>query len=87
MLAKEGERVWFARNKKDGGSVKRSRIDCHKCKNYYVTWEKNFPHGCKAMGFKSKQFPAISVFVSSNQNCLLYREKKIRKNANQTKKD
>jgi len=39
------------------------------------------------MGFKSKQFPAISVFVSSNQDCLLYKEKKIRKNAIKIKKD
>jgi len=32
-------------------------IDCHKCEHYYVTWDKHFPHGCKAMKFKSKQLP------------------------------
>jgi hypothetical protein len=78
MPAKERRGTGLQGIIKDGGSVKRSRIDCHKCKYYYVTWEKNFPHGCKAMGFKSKQFPAITVYVSSNQDCLLYREKKSR---------
>ena len=51
-------------------------IDCHKCKHYYVTWDKEFPHGCKAMGFKSAQLPAIEVRVNSNRNCLLIQKKK-----------
>ena len=69
--------------------MKRTRIDCHKCKYYYITWEKNFPHGCRAMGFKSKQFPSITVFVSSNQDCLLYQEKQKlgKKNDEEMEKD
>ena len=51
-------------------------IDCYKCKYYYVTWDKHFPHGCKAMKFKSKQFPSTVVFVSSNKECLLFKKKK-----------
>jgi hypothetical protein len=51
-------------------------IDCHKCEHYYVTWDKNFPHGCKAMKFKSKRLPSIEVRVSSHRECLLYKEKK-----------
>lgn len=47
-------------------------IDCYKCKYYYVTWEKKFPHGCRAMKFKSLQFPSIVVFTSSGRPCLLY---------------
>jgi hypothetical protein len=54
-------------------------IDCHKCEHYYVTWDKNFPHGCKAMKFKSKRLPSIEVRVSSHRECLLYKEKKTRK--------
>jgi len=53
-------------------------IDCHKCKHYYVTWDKHFPHGCKAMEFKSKQLPSIVVFVSSNIECLVFKKKKRR---------
>lgn len=52
-------------------------IDCHKCEHYYVTWDKNFPHGCKAMDFKSKQLPSVSVFVSSDMECLQYKIKNI----------
>jgi hypothetical protein len=58
-------------------------IDCHKCKNYYVTWDKHFPHGCKAMGFKSKQLPSVKVFVSSNRECLLYKVKDLTRCQNQ----
>jgi hypothetical protein len=50
-------------------------IDCHKCEHYYVTWDEHFPHGCKAMKFKSKQLPSVSVFVSSDIECLLYKIK------------
>ena len=56
-------------------------IDCHKCKHYYVTWDKNFPHGCKAMIFKSKQLPSIDVRVSSLRECLLFIKKEtVKKN-------
>jgi hypothetical protein len=54
-------------------------IDCHKCEHYYVTWDKNFPHGCKAIGFKSKQLPSIEVRVSSYLDCLLVAGKKKKK--------
>ena len=51
-------------------------IDCHQCEHYYVTWDKHFPHGCKAMDFKSKQLPSVAVFVSSDMECLQYKIKK-----------
>lgn len=57
-------------------------IDCHKCEHYYVTWEKDFPHGCKAMGFKSQQLPNIVVRTStSGMECLSFRIKEKRKNS------
>ncbi|HDI59121.1 MAG TPA: uracil-DNA glycosylase [Desulfobacteraceae bacterium] len=56
-------------------------LDCHRCIHYYVTWDKRFPHGCKAMGFKSKQLPSISVFASSNERCLLFKEKTFKRRA------
>jgi len=61
-------------------------IDCHKCEHYYVTWDKHFPHGCKAMKFKSKQLPSTVVFVSSNIECLLVKKKK-RKTTSKVKND
>jgi len=50
-------------------------IDCHKCKHYYVTWDKNFPHGCRAMNFKSQEFPSQVVQTSSGTSCLLFEPK------------
>ncbi|MBW2370171.1 MAG: uracil-DNA glycosylase [Deltaproteobacteria bacterium] len=48
------------------------RIDCHKCRHYYVTWDKRFPHGCRAMKFKSKVLPSATVMDSSKRPCMLY---------------
>ena len=53
-------------------------IYCHQCEHYYVTWDKDFPHGCRAMGFKSVHLPSTTVLVNSDQPCLFYK-KKIRK--------
>ncbi|MCF8128890.1 MAG: uracil-DNA glycosylase [Deltaproteobacteria bacterium] len=52
-------------------------IDCHKCRFYYVTWDKRFPHGCRGMGFKSRQLPNLVVRGSSSgRDCLMYQEKR-----------
>ncbi len=50
-------------------------IDCHRCRHYYVTWDKRLPHGCRAMGFKSAQLPAVAVRVNSRRDCLMYQPK------------
>ena len=52
------------------------KIICQKCTNYFVTWEAEKPHGCKAYGFKSKVIPSIVVKNSSGENCKLFVEKK-----------
>ncbi len=52
------------------------RIDCHKCRFYFVTWNKRFPHGCKAMGFKSRFIPSLDVRRISGAACMMYDEKK-----------
>ena len=54
-------------------------IDCHQCEHYYVTWDKHFSHGCRAMKFKSKQIPGLVVLSSSQMDCQLFKEKKPRK--------
>jgi len=51
--------------------------DCHKCKHYYVTWDKAFPHGCRAMSFKSRHLPGFVVRTSNQgMECLAFKEKK-----------
>ncbi len=50
-------------------------IDCHRCIHYYVTWDVHYPHGCRAMGFKTPRYP-IDVVRSAMQgrDCLSYEE-------------
>ena len=50
-------------------------IDCNQCRYYYITWDKTFPYGCKAIGFKSKQLPSVEVRASSGCDCLLFKKK------------
>jgi hypothetical protein len=49
---------------------------CRRCKHYYVTWDKGFPHGCRVIGFKSKSSPALMVRKISGMACLYFSEKK-----------
>jgi hypothetical protein len=55
------------------------RINCYKCKHFYVTWEPKHPNGCKAMGFKSKTLPSIVVYRSSGEPCKLFTQKRLEK--------
>ena len=42
---------------------------------FYITWEKNFPRGCKALGFKSIEMPFNVVSQSSGMRCLYFEQK------------
>jgi len=55
--------------------MQKRRINCFKCKHFYVTWDKNFPRGCKAMGFKTKRIPSEDVYRSSGMDCLNFEKK------------
>lgn len=48
------------------------RPDCRSCRHYYVTWDANFPRGCRALGFKGRKDPGLSVFESSGMACQLF---------------
>ena len=45
------------------------RTDCLSCANYYITWDKRFPNGCRAMHFKSKRMPCLEVLDASGYPC------------------
>jgi hypothetical protein len=45
---------------------------CHSCKNFYITWEKEFPYGCRAMDFKSARLPSLEVEEADGQECLAH---------------
>ncbi len=51
------------------------KICCKNCRHYYVTWDKDFPYGCKAMGFKSKNASAVVVLESSGLPCQHFERK------------
>ncbi|MFT9495697.1 uracil-DNA glycosylase [Anaerosolibacter sp.] len=48
------------------------RVHCASCKFYYVTWDTNFPYGCKLYKIKSKQLPSILVIQSTGKKCDQY---------------
>ena len=49
---------------------------CFRCRHFYVTWDKKFPRGCKAMGFVSRDMPSLVVRDASAMKCLKFKEKK-----------
>jgi hypothetical protein len=52
------------------------RIDCHRCRHYFVTWNPAFPHGCRGMGFKSRSLPNDAVRqATAGNDCLMYEPK------------
>ncbi|RKP58038.1 uracil-DNA glycosylase [Cohnella endophytica] len=51
------------------------RVDCMKCRHFYVTWDPKFPKGCKAFGFKSPTMPSIAVRNSSGKACFNFEPK------------
>jgi hypothetical protein len=52
-----------------------SQPNCRKCRFYYITWEPQHPHGCRAMGFKAKELPSVIVLKNSGKPCLLFQKK------------
>ena len=57
-------------------SDKNSSVLCTCCSYYYVTWDKRFPYGCKAMGFKSERYPCRVVQATSGMECQMFEQKK-----------
>jgi len=54
-------------------------INCNSCRHYYITWDRNFPYGCRAMGFKCRESPSEAVYKSSGIGCLLFEPKEGKK--------
>ncbi|MDZ7641167.1 MAG: uracil-DNA glycosylase [Desulfurivibrio sp.] len=48
---------------------------CFSCRYFYITHEQNTPYGCRALGFKSAQNPALVVAKSSEMECQLFAPK------------
>ena len=54
---------------------KETEINCFSCSHFYITYDPNFPYGCRAVGFKSHPLPAKVMFISSGIECQLFKEK------------
>jgi len=55
------------------------RVNCYKCKHFFVTYEPKRPYGCRVHGFKGPHLPSLTVFQSSGIQCQLFEEKRINK--------
>ncbi|KGX86501.1 hypothetical protein [Pontibacillus litoralis] len=51
------------------------KVNCFHCKYFYTTWERNYPRGCKAYGFKTKELPSVYVLKVTGSTCLSFKEK------------
>jgi hypothetical protein len=59
-----------------------SHPDCFNCTHFYITWDKNFPKGCRAFNIKSMRLPSIDVAMADGRDCHCYTPKAIKKNLN-----
>ncbi|MDG4474703.1 uracil-DNA glycosylase [Thiovibrio frasassiensis] len=51
------------------------RPNCLACLHFYITHEASRPYGCRALGFKSLQYPSMVVFASSGIHCQVFSAK------------
>jgi hypothetical protein len=50
-------------------------INCYGCIRFFITHDRHYPYGCRAMGFKSVQRPSSIVSRSSGLACQLFTPK------------
>ncbi|SEM63641.1 uracil-DNA glycosylase [Paenibacillus sp. OV219] len=60
-------------------TTEQTRIDCMKCRHFYITWDKNYPRGCKAFKFKGSAMPSAAVLSSSGKPCMNFEPKSMTK--------
>jgi hypothetical protein len=51
-------------------------VNCRRCRHYFITYDLRFPYGCRVIGFKSRDIPALVVYRDSGAACRLYSPKK-----------
>jgi len=60
---------------KEEKTKKKAYVDCLKCIHFYVTWDKRFPRGCRAYGFKTVNLPSADVYNSSGIPCARFKRR------------
>jgi hypothetical protein len=51
-------------------------INCFSCHHFNITYDRNFPYGCRAAGFRSRLMPSREMYVNSRLECLLFKKKR-----------
>lgn len=51
------------------------KINCFRCEYFFTTWNPQFPRGCRAYGFKTREMPSILVKKTTGTECLQYKPK------------
>jgi len=51
------------------------KVRCSDCAHYFITYNPTFPHGCRAVGFKSKVLPDRAVAAHSELPCQFFTAK------------
>ncbi len=58
------------------GSPKQEReINCFSCRYFFITYDPQFPYGCRAARFKSRRMPSKEMSVSSGIDCQFFSRK------------
>jgi hypothetical protein len=58
-----------------GPGANGERPDCARCEHFLVTWNPAAPRGCRAYGFKGKDYPSVVVLRETGMPCQLFQLK------------
>jgi len=49
-----------------------TEINCFSCSHFYITYDVDFPYGCRAAGFRSRLMPSKEMYFNSGMECQLF---------------
>ncbi len=55
--------------------MEKEKADCFTCVHFYITWDRHFPYGCRAMQFKTRNMPSADVYGASGKKCMGFKQK------------
>ncbi len=58
-----------------GRNKQEKEVNCFSCVHFFITYESDFPYGCRAVGFKSRTLPSKVMFAHSGIECQVFEEK------------
>ena len=55
------------------------RPRCAACAHHFITFDPQFPYGCRAMNFKSRGLPETEVRTASGMTCQMFLSKPVQR--------